>query len=200
MTQEQEEEEEEEISASALYHWASSKEAELVELPCFSVITQRALGQICVADTNAFPLLALCLHTRTHTASQRSAMCLQYGRSWSRGLCVFLHLRGNGTLGRLSVGIVLPLPYISLCSLWCLDILFNHSDFVLFFLKEKKNELESWVVITVWEHLKYLISIFCVSTALWVLVFIQHWAAHRNMWGINLGLISRKACESIFAQ
>lgn len=111
-----------------------------MELACFSVITQRALGQIYVADTNAFPLPSLSpcphthTHTRTNTVSQRSAMCLQYGRSWSHGLCVSLHLRGNGTLGRLSVGIVLPLPYISLCSQWYIrissspDILINHSE------------------------------------------------------------------------
>lgn len=96
---------EEEISEAALYHWVRSKESDMVELPCFSVITQRALGQIYVADSNAFPFPSPSLpthtHTRRHTVSQRSAMCLQYGRSWSRGLCVSVHLRGNGALGRL---------------------------------------------------------------------------------------------------
>lgn len=39
---------------SSLCCWVASREAELVELPCCSVITQRALGQIHVADTNTF--------------------------------------------------------------------------------------------------------------------------------------------------
>lgn len=40
-------------------------------------------------------------------------MCLQYGRSWSHGLCVSLHSRGNGALACFSVGVALPLPYVS---------------------------------------------------------------------------------------
>lgn len=61
------------------------------------------------------PSFAFLTHTRTHTVPQHSAMCLQYGRSWSRGLCISLHLRGNGTLARLSVRYYTPLFLTSHC-------------------------------------------------------------------------------------
>lgn len=114
---------EEEISASTLYHWASSKEAELVELPCFSVITQRALGQPYVADTNAFPLRSLsqflCLHTHTYEhsvpAQGHMSAIWEVLKSWP------LHLPALEGKWH-SVCIVLPRPCTSLCSLWYIHI------------------------------------------------------------------------------
>lgn len=184
----------EETAASVLHHRVSFKEAELVELSCFSVITQRALGQIYVADTNAFPLLPLSLPTHTHvqTVSQRSAMCLQYGRSRSHGLCFSPHLRGNGTLGCLSAGIVLPLPHISLRSQWCIhissapDILINHSGCRWLIIKERETS----------EVYNLDLLCFCSPLSLCFRISGSRRDAREKL-EVN---ITYSECESIFAQ
>lgn len=139
---------EEEISASTLYHWASSKEAELVELPCFSVITQRTLGQPYVADTNAFPRRSLSLsislpaHTHTHVQTQCPSaapyVCNTGGPEVvaSASPCTWGEMALCWHCAPSSLQLtVLPVIYSYLSSL---DILFNHSDFVLFAKKKKK--------------------------------------------------------------
>lgn len=98
------------MAASALYNRATFKEAELVALLGFSVITQRALGQICAVETNASPLLSLsltpspyppCPHTRALTLRPSVAPCVC--NMGGPGVTASVSLRTGGEAALMSV-------------------------------------------------------------------------------------------------